>query len=53
LHHVHSDFSLGFVKRILDRVEQTEVLHETPLIDTYSWELVCRKKTDGSPEASR
>jgi predicted SAM-dependent methyltransferase len=45
-HHVHSEFSLEFVKRILARMGQTEVLHETPLIDVYSWELVCRKKDE-------
>jgi predicted SAM-dependent methyltransferase len=43
-HHVHSEFSLDFVKRILDRLDQTELLYEVPLIDVYSWELVCRKK---------
>ena len=42
-HHVHSEFSLDFVKRILDRIGETEVLYEMPLIDIYSWELVCRK----------
>jgi len=47
-HYVHSDFSLDFVKRILDRIGLTEVLHETPLTGVYSWELVCRKKTDTS-----
>ena len=52
-HHVHGDFSLDFVKRILDRIGQTEVLHETPLTDIYSWELVCRKKPDASAEVSR
>jgi predicted SAM-dependent methyltransferase len=52
-HHVHVDFSLDFVKRILDRIGQTEVLHETPLTDIYSWELVCRKKPDAPAEVSR
>ena len=52
-HHVHGDFSLDFVKRILDRIGQTEVLHETPLTDIYSWELVCRKKPDAPAEVSR
>jgi len=47
------DFSLDFVKRILDRIGQTEVLHETPLTDIYSWELVCRKKPDAAAEVSR
>ena len=42
-HHVHGDFSLDFVKRILDRIGQTEVLHKTPLTDIYSWELVCAR----------
>jgi SAM-dependent methyltransferase len=43
-HHVHADFSLSFVKAILDRIGQTRVIHENALVDTYSWELVCEKK---------
>jgi ubiquinone/menaquinone biosynthesis C-methylase UbiE len=43
--HVHADFSLEFVKRILDRIGMTEVVHEIPLVDIYSWDLVCRKKS--------
>ena len=52
-YHVHADFSLDFVKRILDRIGQTEVRYETPLTDIYSWELVCRKKPDGTAGVSR
>lgn len=43
-HHVHADFSLAFLKRSL---EQTgipyRVLHENPLVDVYSWEIVVEK----------
>jgi predicted SAM-dependent methyltransferase len=42
--HIHANFSLEFVKRILDRICMTEVVYEMPLIDVYSWDLVCRKK---------
>lgn len=42
-HHVHDDFSLAFVRRVLDRVGGAVVVHENPLVDVYSWELVCEK----------
>jgi SAM-dependent methyltransferase len=43
-HHVHADFSLAFVKRALDRTGVPHrVLHENPLVDVYSWEIVVEK----------
>jgi SAM-dependent methyltransferase len=42
-HHVHADFSLEKVKGHLGRIGGTRVIHEAPLIDVYSWELVCEK----------
>jgi hypothetical protein len=42
-HHVHAGFSLDFVKEILDRIGGIEIMHESPLVDIYSWELVGRK----------
>ena len=44
--HKHADFSLEFVKKALSKFTTFEVVHECPLIDIYSWELVC-KKIDG------
>jgi len=41
--HKHEFFSLDFVKQILDRIGQTKVLYENPLVDVYSWDLVCVK----------
>jgi SAM-dependent methyltransferase len=41
--HKHADFSLPSVKTILDRIGQTRIIHENPLVDDYSWELVCEK----------
>lgn len=41
--HKHADFSLDYVKAILERIGGTETLHEIALIDTYSWDLVVRK----------
>lgn len=43
VHHVHGGFSLDFVKRILDRMGRTRLIHQVPLIDVYSWELVVEK----------
>ena len=43
-HHIHADFSLEFVRRILDGIGGVQVIHEAPLVDVYSWELVCEKK---------
>jgi SAM-dependent methyltransferase len=42
-HHVHADFSLRYVKAILDRMGMTEVMYEKNLVDIYSWELVHAK----------
>ena len=41
--HKHADFSLEFVKKALANVSDYEVVHECPLVDIYSWELVCKK----------
>ncbi len=45
-HHRHADFSLEKVKRILERIGGTRVLHENPLVDAYSWEVVVEKVGD-------
>jgi len=42
--HKHADFSLAFVKAILASIGNIEIIHECPLIDIYSWELVCVKQ---------
>lgn len=43
-HHVHADFSLAFVKRELAALQiPHRILHETSLIDVYSWEIVVEK----------
>lgn len=43
-HHVHADFSLSFVKGELARLgTAVRILHEAPLVDVYSWELVLEK----------
>jgi predicted SAM-dependent methyltransferase len=42
-HHVHADFSLHLVRDILDRLGGMRVLHQTPIVDGYSWELVAEK----------
>jgi predicted SAM-dependent methyltransferase len=42
-HHVHADFSLAFTKAVLDRIGNTQVIYENPLVDIYSWDLVCEK----------
>jgi SAM-dependent methyltransferase len=44
VHHKHADFSLEFVKQALRRVSPAEIVHEMPLVEIYSWELVCRKR---------
>jgi predicted SAM-dependent methyltransferase len=42
--HVEHDFSLGtFKERVLPHIGQFEVVHENPLVEVYSWELVIRK----------
>jgi SAM-dependent methyltransferase len=42
-YHVHADFSLDKVKGHLERIGGTRVIHEIPLVDIYSWDLVCEK----------
>lgn len=42
-HHVHEYFSLNFVEDVLSRIGQTRIVHEVPLVDKYSWELVAEK----------
>lgn len=41
--HKQPDFSLEFVKNILKCIGNVKIIHETALIDIYSWELVCEK----------
>jgi predicted SAM-dependent methyltransferase len=41
--HKHADFSLKKVKEMLARLGQADVIHETPLVNTYSWEIVLKK----------
>jgi hypothetical protein len=43
--HQHADFSLVKVKNMLLNIGNVQIIHETPLIDTYSWELVARKQS--------
>jgi len=41
--HKHADFSLQKVKTILLRIGVVNIIHENPLVDIYSWELVAQK----------
>ena len=43
-HHKQEFFSLNFVKDVLRNLGQTKILYENPLIDIYSWEVVCEKQ---------
>lgn len=43
-YHQHAHFSLALVKAALHRLGQTRFIHENPLVDIYSWELVCEKQ---------
>jgi SAM-dependent methyltransferase len=43
IHHIHADFSLQKVKGHLDHIGGTKVIYEAPLVDIYSWDLVCEK----------
>jgi SAM-dependent methyltransferase len=43
IHHKIDNFSLSFVKSVLAEISGTKVIHECPLIDIYSWEIVARK----------
>lgn len=42
-HHVHADFSLGLVKRLLAEIGDTTPVYESDAVGAYSWELVVRK----------
>ena len=48
-HHVHADFSLAKVKGILAAIGGTRMIHESPLVDVYSWELVAEKLAGPPP----
>ena len=41
--HVHENFSLEFVKNILDKIGSTKVIYENDDVDIYSWDLVVEK----------
>jgi hypothetical protein len=41
--HIHSDFSLNYVKRILSKIGNISVVYENNIVDIYSWELVVKK----------
>lgn len=41
--HKHANFSLRKVKEILASLGQNDIVHDDPLVDVYSWELVLRK----------
>lgn len=41
--HVHSDFSLSFLKSILEKIGKTEVIYENSCVDIYSFDLVCKR----------
>jgi predicted SAM-dependent methyltransferase len=45
LAHKISNFSLAYVKKILlEKFPDMEIVHENPLIDVYSFEIVARKR---------
>lgn len=41
--HKHADFSLQIIKNSLNHIGGVRFIHETPLVDIYSWELVAKK----------
>jgi len=41
--HKHADFSLQKIKATLQHIGGIQFIHENPLVDIYSWELVARK----------
>jgi predicted SAM-dependent methyltransferase len=45
VHHKIEDFSLKKVKETLDEIGNTRIIHENPLVDEYSWEIVVEKTT--------
>ncbi len=42
-HHVHTDFSLSQVRRLLEEIGGTTLVYENDAVGAYSWELVARK----------
>jgi predicted SAM-dependent methyltransferase len=43
--HKHADFSLQKVKDLLRDIGGVKFIHEDPLVDIYSWELVAQKSS--------
>lgn len=43
-HHAIEDFNLEYVKRILMRFDDVEIVYSNPSCDSYSFEIVVRKK---------
>jgi predicted SAM-dependent methyltransferase len=43
LEHKDPHFNIDTVKRALDKIGRTRNIHEKPLVDIYSWELVAQK----------
>ncbi|MDD5261036.1 MAG: methyltransferase domain-containing protein [Methylacidiphilales bacterium] len=41
--HKHPDFSLEKAKALLSEIGGVKFIHETPLVDIYSWDLVAQK----------
>lgn len=41
--HKIEDFDIEYVKKILDEIGCTEIVHANPLVDLYSFELVAKK----------
>ena len=41
--HKHADFSLQKIKATLQKIGGVKFIHENPLVDIYSWELVAQK----------
>lgn len=42
--HKHENFSLDYVKNILEKINKTTIIYEMDGVDIYSWDLVCEKK---------
>jgi predicted SAM-dependent methyltransferase len=43
-HHKHDNFSLLFIKEIFEKIGRVKIIHENPLVDGYSWEIVVEKQ---------
>lgn len=43
VHHIHEDFSLDYMKRILNELNDVEIIHEKFPSNIYSFELVIKK----------